>query len=126
MFRINPLKSKDFMTSNKFMLTHARYLIYILIHNRLNKSKLISNVNIFTIETDILLFSNNRFLIKELLSEIEYYIILRLGINLNYINILQPVYFKVFLHGNLLQCTYNQRITKPIVNINSILIFVIC
>ena len=40
MFRINPLKSKDFMTSNKFMLTHARYFIYILIHNKLKKVKL--------------------------------------------------------------------------------------
>ena len=30
----------------------------------------------------------------------------RYGITLNYINILQPVYFNVFLHGNLLRCTY--------------------
>ena len=35
MFCINPLKSKELMMSNKFMLTHARYLIYILVHNKL-------------------------------------------------------------------------------------------
>ena len=29
-----------------------------------------------------------------------------LAITLNYINILHPVYFNVFLHGNFLQCTY--------------------
>ena len=47
MFRINPLKSKELMTSNEFMLTHARYLIYILVHNKLKKSKLTSNIIFF-------------------------------------------------------------------------------
>ena len=30
----------------------------------------------------------------------------RLAITLNYINILLPVYFSVFLHGYLIQCIY--------------------
>ena len=58
----------------KIKLTHARYLIYILVHNMLKKIKLLSNI-FFTIETDISLFCNNRFLIKELFSEIIYYVI---------------------------------------------------
>ena len=29
----------------------------------------------------------------------------KLGRTLNYINILQPIYFNVFLHGKFLQCT---------------------
>ena len=33
-------------------------------------------------------------------------------ITLNYINILQPVYFIVFLHGNLLQCGNRQTLNK--------------
>ena len=32
------------------------------------------------------------------------------GITLNYINILQPVYFNVFSHGNLLQCSLSSNI----------------
>ena len=72
---IFPLKSKDFVTSNEFMLTHARYLMYILVHNKLKKSKLIS-INFLTIETDVLSFCNNRFLIKEVFSEIILYIII--------------------------------------------------
>ena len=37
MFRIIPLKSKDFLTSTEFMLTHVQYFIYILIHYKLKK-----------------------------------------------------------------------------------------
>ena len=44
MFRGNPLKSQDFAFLTEFMFTHARYLIYILVHNKLKKSKLVSNV----------------------------------------------------------------------------------
>ena len=67
MFSINLLKSHDCSSSTEFMLTHARYLIQILIHNKLKKIKIISesNINYNTIETDILLFCNNRFLIKK-------------------------------------------------------------
>ena len=48
MFRINPLKFRYLW----YCMLHARYLIYILIHNKLKKSKLISNI--IQIETDIL------------------------------------------------------------------------
>ena len=37
MFCINPLESEDLSSSTEFMLTHARYLIYILIHDKLKK-----------------------------------------------------------------------------------------
>ena len=33
----------------------------------------------------------------------------RKGFTLNYINILQPVYFNVFLHGHLLQCKNDKK-----------------
>ena len=63
---------------NEFMLTHARYLIYNLIHNKLKK-KLINTWNNFsTIETDILLCCNNIFSIKEVFSEITFYIIIQI------------------------------------------------
>ena len=52
MFRINPLKFKDLMTSNEFMLTDARYFIYILVNNKLKKSKLISKPKISIFSTE--------------------------------------------------------------------------
>ena len=36
----------------------------------------------------------------------------KLGSTLNYINILQPVYFNVFLHGNFLKCKYFKILTN--------------
>ena len=51
MFRINTLRSKDYLTSNEFMMTNARNLIYILVYNKLRK--ILSNIIFFTRETDI-------------------------------------------------------------------------
>ena len=33
----------------------------------------------------------------------------KLANTLSYINILQPIYFNVFLHGNFLQCEYTDE-----------------
>ena len=44
MFPRNLLKFQDFSSSTLFMLTNTRYLIYVLIHYKLKKSKLISNL----------------------------------------------------------------------------------
>ena len=49
---------------------------------------------------------------------IRYYFCIRniwgLANTLNYINILQPVYLNVFLHGNLLQCSVEMNARKVI------------
>ena len=37
LFSINSLKSQDFSSPTQFMLTHTRYLMYILIHYKLKK-----------------------------------------------------------------------------------------
>ena len=37
-------------------------------------------------------------------------IVWKLGSTLHYINMLQPVYFKLFLHGTFLQCKYIKRL----------------
>ena len=75
----------------------------------------------FTTETDILLFCNNRYIIKEVNSKMIFLYndinittnsnnssrnVWILGRTLNYINCLQSVYFNVFFPGNFLQCIY--------------------
>ena len=47
MLRINVPKSKELITSHEFMLTHVRYFINILVHNKLKKIKLDINLHFF-------------------------------------------------------------------------------
>ena len=50
----------------------------------------------------------------------------KLASTLNYINILQPVYFNVFLHANILQCKFNREKKYSKIQAYRILSIIMC